>query len=622
MSVGLDSYIRATYPLIVVETFDPVATERRIRGIVDKISMLVEAQDGRRPNDLLDIQDILSMKGQVSSTITALVTKPKWTIFVMRNIHFVFQDKPVIQAIHNFIRSVRDSDEPKILIGMCPSVDSLPPELERDGVIIRDSLPEDGELLSFTKDMAAKYWKKTQTEDGVVHEVARIGRGLTLAELERAVKLSIVQNKEIQPSVIAEVKKQIIRQSAALKLYQPLATDKLENLAGMANMKHFVERTEAQGRGILIMGPPGCLHGSTPIHDPVDNTDYTVKERWSRGVSFHVVAKTDGGEPVIAEAEPPHQYPEEPMVKLSFSDGESIIVTLGHRIMVCCDVWRSAYDLSKAFLEQDEVYVASVDTTKVCVSINDIEDAGVHEYYDFHVPVYENYAACGVWNHNTGKTQFAKNVAAKLGIPLLVADIGSVFHGLVGSSEANMRRMIATVEAFGRCVLLVDELEKAFAGASGGSGDSGTTQRTLSKFLTWLSDRKTLDAYVVATCNAMTLPPEYIRAGRFSTIFYLGFPAKDIRANIWSIWERNFGLPGNEPYPEDSGWTGAEIFQCCELAKDMRVSLMEAAEYVTHVGKVAKGDLDKLRDFAANAGLVPADDVEDDVDLDSILEEQ
>ena len=44
--------------------------------------------------------------------------------------------------------------------------------------------------------------------------------------------------------------------------------------------------------------------------------------------------------------------------------------------------------------------------------------------------------------------------------------------------------MIEIAEALSPCVLWVDEIDKAFAGASSNS-DSGTTSRVLATFITW-----------------------------------------------------------------------------------------------------------------------------------------
>lgn len=98
-----------------------------------------------------------------------------------------------------------------------------------------------------------------------------------------------------------------------------------------------------------------------------------------------------------------------------------------------------------------------------------------------------------------GKSLTAKCVAGAWGLPLLRLDVGRVFAGLVGSSEQNMRSTIRTAEAIAPCVLWVDEIEKGFAGATGGpSGDSGTGQRVFGTFLTWLQD-KTRPVFVIAT---------------------------------------------------------------------------------------------------------------------------
>ena len=62
--------------------------------------------------------------------------------------------------------------------------------------------------------------------------------------------------------------------------------------------------------------------------------------------------------------------------------------------------------------------------------------------------------------------------------------------GLVGQTEENTRRALATVEAMAPCVLFVDEVEKSLAGTSGGNQqDSGVGTRMLGTLLSWLADR-------------------------------------------------------------------------------------------------------------------------------------
>jgi hypothetical protein len=64
----------------------------------------------------------------------------------------------------------------------------------------------------------------------------------------------------------------------------------------------------------------------------------------------------------------------------------------------------------------------------------------------------------------TGKSLFAKVTGLILTMPLLRLDMGKIFSGLVGSSEANVRMAIRVAEAMSPCVLWVDEIEKGVSG--------------------------------------------------------------------------------------------------------------------------------------------------------------
>ena len=81
-------------------------------------------------------------------------------------------------------------------------------------------------------------------------------------------------------------------------------------------------------------------------------------------------------------------------------------------------------------------------------------------------------------------------IASAWKMPLLRLDIGKVFQGLVGSSEDNIRKAIATAEAVAPCVLWIDEIEKGLSGIqSSDVTDGGVTLRIFSTILTWMQCR-------------------------------------------------------------------------------------------------------------------------------------
>ena len=171
-----------------------------------------------------------------------------------------------------------------------------------------------------------------------------------------------------------------------------------------------------------------------------------------------------------------------------------------------------------------------------------------------------------------GKSLTAKSIASFWNMPLLRLDIGKVFQGLVGSSEDNIRKAIATSEAVAPCVLWIDEIEKGLSGVqSSGSTDGGVTSRIFSTILTWMQE-KTSPVFVVATANNINLlPPELLRKGRFDEIFFVDLPTAQERQNIFSIHLKKIGQDPSK-YPlgilgkKTEGFNGAEIEECIKEA--------------------------------------------------------
>lgn len=133
-----------------------------------------------------------------------------------------------------------------------------------------------------------------------------------------------------------------------------------------------------------------------------------------------------------------------------------------------------------------------------------------------------------------GKSLTAKAVADLWKVPLLRIDVGALVLG-EAAAEEGLHRAIRIAESMAPVILWVDEIEKAFAGVSDGSGDSGSAARVFGNFITWLQEKKS-PVFVVATGNDVRhLPPELLRKGRFDEIFWVDLPDIHERETIFAI---------------------------------------------------------------------------------------
>ena len=162
-----------------------------------------------------------------------------------------------------------------------------------------------------------------------------------------------------------------------------------------------------------------------------------------------------------------------------------------------------------------------------------------------------------------GKSLAAKATAGVFGVPLLRLDFGAIYDKYHGETERKLRESLKTADIMSPCVLWIDEIEKGIAGRG---GETGTTQRVLGTFLTWMAERES-QVFVVATANDIeTLPPELVRKGRFDEIFFVDLPDARVRASIFAIHLasrdqvlKNFDI--RKLTTATQGFSGAEIEQ-------------------------------------------------------------
>ena len=211
-----------------------------------------------------------------------------------------------------------------------------------------------------------------------------------------------------------------------------------------------------------------------------------------------------------------------------------------------------------------------------------------------------------------GKTLTAKAIATNWQIPLLKADLGALKGKYVGQSEGNIRRMFATIEAIGRCVVFFDEIEKSLAGATQGAADGGVSADALGAILTWMQERQG-EAFVIATANDVTgLPPELLRKGRFDEIWFVDLPTQDERMAVLAATLRQHGkgeMVNLETVADKTeGFSGAEIAALvpeamfaafADKARDVTTDdLLAVAASIVPLSKTAKEKINGIREWA------------------------
>jgi len=214
-----------------------------------------------------------------------------------------------------------------------------------------------------------------------------------------------------------------------------------------------------------------------------------------------------------------------------------------------------------------------------------------------------------------GKSLTAKAVAGLWRFPLLRFDLGRVFGGIVGESEANMRKALQVAQAIAPCILWIDEIEKGMAGSQGsGSLDSGVTARVMGTFLTWMQEKEE-PVFVLATSNNIhQLPPEMLRKGRFDEIFFVDLPGVQTREEILSIHlikkgrseeAESFNLKSLAK--ESVGFSGAELeeavkdslFRAFDAGREVEEQdIMKALRETYPLSKTMRENIEGMRKWA------------------------
>jgi SpoVK/Ycf46/Vps4 family AAA+-type ATPase len=215
-------------------------------------------------------------------------------------------------------------------------------------------------------------------------------------------------------------------------------------------------------------------------------------------------------------------------------------------------------DLGLSFLPPPEIdEVGGMDILKQYIDNLEIEFAADQQKYN--IPRPQGYVLVGV--PGAGKSLVAKVLQQRLAMPMIHIPVEKIKD--LGASY--LARILELCEANAPNIVYIDELDKVFPGKD----LEGKSATTLGVFLTWLQEKQA-QCFVLATLNRLdTLPPELIRSGRFSEIFYVGFPQPIERKKIFQIYLKKYDsryekniltdIQWRELIDESIKYTGSEI---------------------------------------------------------------
>lgn len=172
----------------------------------------------------------------------------------------------------------------------------------------------------------------------------------------------------------------------------------------------------------------------------------------------------------------------------------------------------------------------------------------------------------------TGKTLLAKAVANESDSNFIAIKGPELLSKWVGESEKGVREVFRKARQTAPTVIFFDEIDSIASTRSGGSSDSGVTQRVVNQLLTEIDGMEELqDVAVIAATNRVDIiDPALLRPGRFDRHVKVDDPNEESRMEIFQVHTGKMPLADdvNLKYlaKNTEGYVGADIEAVCREA--------------------------------------------------------
>jgi len=264
MRTQIMNYIRAGYPGIYIVSSEETRIEGEIKSVAQELSYGLFAWS--ITEGLVDTADGKDQEGQDPQEMLLKVLElPENTIVLLRDFHlFMENPNPVLFRTLKDVLRVGKTKGKTLIVLACRQV--LPPELERDFVVVEFALPGRAEL-GVVLDNIAESARKAKPKGEKREHLLDSACGLTSTEAENAYALSLIESGELCAAVAAREKALAVKKNGLLEIHA--MSKSLDDIGGLDMLKGWLrQRKDAFGpkareyglpspKGLLIIGIPG-----------------------------------------------------------------------------------------------------------------------------------------------------------------------------------------------------------------------------------------------------------------------------------------------------------------------------------------------------------------------------
>jgi SpoVK/Ycf46/Vps4 family AAA+-type ATPase len=268
-------YIQAGYPALFLVSPEEQRVEAELKTVTSRLNQL-QTEKGEKSYALCywsvvdglvntESKEVVSCLDPLEA-LQAIVELKEKSVILLKDYHLFLNDpNPIL------VRKLRDvllegkTKQKSIIILGCRLV--LPPELEREVTVLEFALPSKealGHVLTGILESAGIKDLEPEHREKVIDAAC----GLTTIEAENAFALSYVQNRSIEPAVVAREKALAVKKNGLLEIIETRET--LDSIGGLDVLKAwllkrrnaFTQRAVEYGlpavKGVLMLGIAGC----------------------------------------------------------------------------------------------------------------------------------------------------------------------------------------------------------------------------------------------------------------------------------------------------------------------------------------------------------------------------